>query len=44
MDTAVSMFVEICRYAFPFAFIFALGERLASMFLNMALGRRRYLD
>ena len=38
MLVAIELFAEVVREAMPFAIVFAVGQRLVSLFLGMAFG------
>lgn len=38
MLVAIDLFADVVREAIPFAIVFAVGQRLVSLFLGMAFG------
>jgi hypothetical protein len=38
MLVAIDLFADVVREAMPFAIVFAVGQRLVSLFLGMAFG------
>lgn len=36
MQVAISLFAEVVREAMPYAVVFALGQRMVTLFLGMA--------
>ncbi len=38
MLVAIELFADVVREAMPFAIVFAVGQRLVSLFLGMAFG------
>lgn len=38
MLVAIELFTDVVREAMPFAIVFAVGQRLVSLFLGMAFG------
>ena len=38
MLVAIDLFADVVREAMPFASVFAVGQRLVSLFLGMAFG------
>lgn len=38
MLVAIELFAEVVREAMPYAVVFAVGQRLVSLFLGMAFG------
>ena len=38
MLVAIDLFADLVREAMPFAIVFAVGQRLVSLFLGMAFG------